>query len=199
MKIYHGHASPTDLQSCRDAAPGYEHGVGWSDPDRMVIRDEAFFADNGAYTGFEPATFIEILDTVSRQPQEPDFIVLPDKLDDWEQTVERHRGWFEVVDDYGYDYYIVGQPPATDNQILSLAFELDASGVFLGGSNTRWKFDIAKKIDCMPVHIGSPGLGPNLIHAARVADSIDTTSIVVNDYYHHLEQLEQQQTMESVQ
>lgn len=191
--IYHGHASPNDLQKCRDAVPSINHGVEWSDPKRMVTsRDEPFCIDNGAYgsEGFIPSNFITMLDAISQFPQDPDFVILPDKFNCWETTIERATGWYETVDKYGYEYYLVGQPPAEPEEITYLADKIDADGIFLGGSSKKWKLDTAERIHNYPVHIGNPGLGSNLVRARKVADSVDTTSIVVNDYYHHLERLE---------
>ena len=191
--IYHGHASPTDLQSCRDAAPSINHGVEWSDPDRMVTsRDEPFCIDNGAYgaAGFVASDFIDMLDAISQFPEDPDFVILPDCFDNWEKTIERSKGWYETLQDYGYDYYVVGQPRCNPDELLHLADRVNADGIFLGGSSKSWKLGMAESIDSYPVHIGNPGLGTNLVYASKVADSVDTTSIVVNDYYHHLELLE---------
>lgn len=193
--LYHGHASPTDLATCRDHAPSINHGIEWSDPARMVTRDEPYIVDNGAYNGFDEATFISLLDAVEDMPREPDWVVLPDKFDDWDRTIDRARSWRDVVVKYGYDYYAVGQPPAEPEQIVHHAQQLGASGVFLGGSDYSWKFDTAREIDALPVHIGNPGLGSNLTLARRVADSADTTSIVVNDSFHHLDRVETETTL----
>ena len=191
--IYHGHASPTDLEACKGACPTVTHGVEWSDPDRMVTsRDEPFIIDNGAYgsEGFVPSKFIRMLDAVSQFSADPDFVILPDCFDNWEKTQERAIGWYETVAGYGYDYYVVGQPPAGRTELTYLADRVNASGIFLGGSRKGWKLDMAEKIDSYPVHIGNPELGSNLRYASKVADSVDTTSIVVNDLYQHLTQLE---------
>jgi len=191
--VYHGHASPKKLEACRGAAPSINHGVEWSDPDRMVTsRDEPFCIDNGAYgsEGFKPSKFIRMLDGISKFPEDPDFVILPDCFDNWEKTIDRATGWYETLQDYGYDYYVVGQPPAAIKEIEYLAHRVNADGIFLGGSSKSWKLSTAEDIDSYPVHIGNPGLGSNLVYASRVADSVDTTSIVVHDYYHHLVRLE---------
>jgi len=134
-----------------------------------------------------------MLSEVGGMPREPDFVVLPDKLDDFPTTISRHEEWWETVAARGYDYYVVGQPPAGPQAIVGLAERLGADGVFLGGSDRGWKFDTANVIDDYPVHIGSPGLGGNLRYADRIGcASVDTTSIVVHDYYHHLSFLEEQ-------
>lgn len=198
LTVYHGHASPTDLTTCRENAPSISHGIEWSDAARMVKRDEPYIVDNGAYSGFEPDAFRTMLETVEDMPRPPEWVVLPDKLDDWNKTIKRARNWCEEVRDYGYDYYVVGQPPADPGRIVEHADSLCASGVFLGGSNRLWKFQTAAEIDSLPVHIGNPGLGSYLTHAARVADSVDTTSIVVNDSYHHLTRLETETTLTEV-
>jgi hypothetical protein len=136
-----------------------------------------------------------MLDSVSQFPDDPDFVILPDKFDNWEKTKERAIGWYETVEEYGYEYYLVGQPPAGKREIEYMADRVNASGIFLGGSSKKWKLETASKIDSYPVHIGNPGLGSNLKYAMKVADSVDTTSIVVNGYYHHLERLEEETSL----
>lgn len=199
MRVYHGHASPTDLRACRAAAPSYEHGIMWSDPDRIVQRDEPYAVDNGAYSGFDPERFEVMLSEVDGMPRPPEFVVLPDVMDDFEATKDRHDEWRCILEAEGLPYYAVGQPPAEPAEVAGLADSVGAEGIFLGGSRSSWKFETADAIEDYPVHIGNPGLGPNLRHAETVGcASVDTTSIVVNGGYHHLERLETEQTLAEV-
>lgn len=204
LTVYHGHASPTKLAKCRDAAPEMTHGVEWSDPRRMPERDEPYILDNGAYSAaiqdeqWDRRRWYRLLIDAHDQPRDPDWVVLPDVFGNGARTRLRHERYVEVVRSHGFDYYAVvqkGRPVA--DQVL-FAESLDASGVFLGGP-MEWKRKVADEVRAesdrrgLKMHIGQPG---DLSWALDVGvDSVDTTSIVVHDAYEKLTQAQEQQTL----
>ncbi|WP_435125443.1 hypothetical protein [Halobaculum sp. D14] len=205
--IYHGHASPAKLARCRDALGSVTHGVEWTDPDRMPERDEPYILDNGAYSAsltgdpWSPDRWYQLLAAAHDQPREPDWIVLPDVYGDADATRERHERYVEVARSHGFDYYAVAQPGKGVTTQVRFAEAIGASGVFLGGPE-EWKQDVAQDVRrqtdrrALQLHIGQPG---NLGWALDIgADSMDTTSIVVNDAYHRLTKLDGQQSLTEV-
>lgn len=204
--LYHGHASPSKLEKCRSAGPSLTHGIEWSDPDRMPERDEPYIIDNGAYSAsitgdsWNRERWYRLLTATHKMPREPEWVVLPDVYGDAERTRERHQRFVEVVRSHGFDYYAVVQPGVDVEQQVQFAEALGAAGVFMGGPE-KWKRNVAADVrrftDArgLGMHIGQPG---NIGWALSVgADSMDTTSIVVNDAYSRLTKLEGQQTLAS--
>jgi len=204
-RIYHGHASPADLQSCRDALPGVTHGLEWSDPERVPTdRDEPFILDNGAYSAalagdqWSATQWYDSLAVAHRLPREPDFVVLPDVYGDADKTRLRHERYVEVVRSHGFDYYSVAQPGHDPAEHARFAEAIGAYGLFVGGPQW-WKreklTDLREETSrrSLQLHIGQPG---DLVFANEVgADSVDTTSIVRNDAYHKLTELNEQQSL----
>jgi hypothetical protein len=204
VTIYHGHASPSDLQSCRDALPSATHGVEWSDAQRMPIRDEPYILDNGAYSAslsgdaWDPSEWFKLLRKAHDQPLEPDFVVLPDVYGDAEDTRLRHERYAQLVRSHGYDYYAVVQPGLPVESQVRFAEAISASGIFMGGPED-WKREVADVVRresekrALQLHVGQPG---NLGWALDVVvDSMDTTSIVVNDAWGRLSRLAGQKTL----
>jgi hypothetical protein len=80
---------------------------------------------------------------------------------------------------------------------VSLADRLGADFVFVGGRND-WKraygaeiVDAAHTRD-LHVHIGNPGGEDGLVWAYEIdADSVDTTTLCQNRYWHYLQRLEE--------
>ena len=199
MKVYHGHASPADLESCRQATDTVTHGIEWSDARRMPIRDEPYILDNGAYaaaTNGEPwdkQQWYNLLTKAHDQPRDPDFVVLPDVYGDVERTQTRHKRFVEIVRSHGYEYYAVAQPGSEPAQQVEFTESINASGIFMGGPE-EWKRSEAVRFRDLThqyglqLHIGQPG---NIRWAKDVGfDSCDTTSIVVNDAYDRLRELD---------
>jgi len=76
------------------------------------------------------------------------------------------------------------------------ADQIGAGVVFVGGDN-RWKRAVGEDIVTeahnreMAVHIGNPGLPGGLEWAQGIGvDSVDTSTIVANQAYHHLDELD---------
>jgi hypothetical protein len=196
MRIYLGGVSRPKLRTARQVAPSHVYGTTWTPTDRR-LNDIPFIVDNGAYTSsFDPDEWTELLDTLATYPYKPDFVVLPDKYNDAEQTVERHREWAHEVFDRGLSAAAVVQPGMDVALQVSLADRLGADFVFIGGRND-WKraygaeiTDAAHTRD-LRVHIGNPGGENGLVWAYKIgADSVDTTTICQNGYWRYLRRLE---------
>jgi len=196
-RIYHGAPSPENLRRCRQAAPSYVHGACWT-PAKMTPHGVPYFIDNGAFTSdFDRDEWLDLLDSVDQKmPHPPDFVVLPDEFNDAEKTIERHRVHVQDVLDRGFRPAPVIQPGMPVATQVAIADGMGADTVFVGGE-CRWQrshgaeiVDEAHARD-MAVHIGNPGSEDGLKWAARTGfDSVDTTSILQNQYFHWLEGLE---------
>jgi len=201
MRVYHGGPSPEGLRRCRMAAPSHTHGACWT-PQKMTPHEWPYFIDNGAFGGdFEASEWLDLLDTVDdKMPYQPDFVVLPDQYNDAEGTILRHREFVTEVLDRGFEAAPVIQPGMPVSSQIAIAEGVGADTVFVGGE-CRWQrahgseiVDEAHSRD-IKVHIGNPGSADGLVWAYRTGfDSVDTSSILQNQYFHWLEQLESETT-----
>jgi len=197
MRIYHGGPSPNAVHRCRQAAPSHVHGACWT-PQKMTPHEWPYFVDNGAFTAnFDLKRWVETLDeALAKMPYPPDFVVLPDAYNDAEATLERHRQHVPEVLDRGLSPAPVLQPGLDETLQVELYSRLGADTLFVGGAND-WKkahgrqiLDEAHERD-LRVHIGNPGGKDELLWWSKAgADSVDTSSIVQNQYWHWLEALE---------
>lgn len=197
MRLYHGASSPDCIRQCRQAAPSHVHGTCWT-PYKMTPHEWPYFIDNGAFTGtFNPEEWLDLLDSIDeKMPHPPDFVVLPDELNDAEGTLAKHREWAHEVVDRGFRPAFVAQPGLPARQQVTLADGFGADVVFVGGE-CRWQRAHGQEIvdEChargLQAHIGNPGGKDRLLWAFRAGfDSADTSSIVQNENYHWLEELE---------
>lgn len=197
MRVYHGAPSPDNLRQCRAAAPSHVHGACWT-PAKMTPHEWPYFVDNGAFTSdFDRDAWVELLDAVGdKMPHPPDFVVLPDVFNDAEKTINRHRRHVVDVLDRGFNPAPVVQPGMPVSTQVAIAEGLGASVVFVGGE-CRWQRAHGAEIVAeahdrgLRAHIGNPGSAGGLVWAYRVGfDSIDTSSILQNQYFHWLEELE---------
>ena len=184
--FYHGGASNPTLRKIRKACPEIKHGNGWT-PNQFYEREHPYFLDNGAFTGdFNSDEWINMLERVAKFKNKPDFVVLPDKLNNPSKTWERSKKYvFEVIK-RNLPFYYVAQKPESYFQAVHKAVELDADGVFVGG-DWAWKQRESSKIvdyahdNGLKVHIGMPGnyFFPYIIGA----DSMDSVSVGRNESY----------------
>lgn len=207
MKIYHGIPTPKKMAKADAAAPSYDHGAEWL-PYRMTAHDWPYILDNGAYGGnFDLAEFVAALERLDEMPCPPDFVVLPDVHKEGLASISRSSRYAGLVDTYGYDYYLPVQDGMDVGAAVRVAVDLGASGVFVGGSD-QWMLRYADQFAMtghdygLKCHIGKPGgtvQNPSrgrLTWAEKIgADSVDTTSIVRNGYWHRLRNLEEQETL----
>lgn len=196
MRIYLGGVSRSKLRTARHVAPSHVYGTTWTPTDRR-LNEIPFVVDNGAYTSsFDSDEWTDLLDTLADYPYRPDFVVLPDKYNDAEQTVERHREWASEVFDRGLPAAAVVQPGLDVSLQVSLADRLGADFVFVGGRNDWKRAYGAEIVDAahtreLHVHIGNPGGEDGLVWAYKIgADSVDTTTLCQNRYWHYLQRLE---------
>lgn len=199
MRLYYTGASPNNLRKAREHAPSHSHGYGWT-PQKMTDHDAPYFVDNGAFSeSFQGETWVLTVErALTEMPTVPDFIVLPDVYGDAEATIERHREWLYdrplPLSSGELARYWVLQPG------LPLAEQFDAiegcQGVFVGGPK-RWKRAHAEEIvaraeeDGLRTHVGNPGGADGLVWSYQTGfDSLDTTTIFQNGYWHYLDKLE---------
>jgi hypothetical protein len=195
MIIYHGHPSPKSVEAVRQHAPSHTHGAEWSH-QKMTPHDWPYILDNGAFAAYannEPwdvDAFVGRLSQLETMPRDPDFVVLPDVVTNPEQTRERATKWAGVID-YPTAYPV--QDGVTLEDAVEIADRLDAGTLFVGGT-VDWKRRHAESFvetahaHDLRCHIGRPG---DLVWADEIgADSVDTTSIVINQSWHRLERLE---------
>lgn len=196
MRLYHGQTSPSAVKRARETAPSHVHGACWV-PGYMTPHDWPYFLDNGAFTdGFDEGDWLDLLDEVVDMPYLPDFVVLPDELNDAEATLEQHRRYIHEVQDRGLLPAPVMQPGLPIQTQLSLHDRLDVRTVFVGGA-CRWQrahaaeiIDTAHELG-LRVHIGNPGSKQSFVRYARLGvDSMDTTTIVQSDNWDWLEAVE---------
>lgn len=203
MIIYHGHPSPNSIDSCREAAPSHTHGAEWS-PAKMTPHDWPYILDNGAFAAYannEPwdvDAFVGRLSQLDSMPRPPDFVVLPDVVTSPEETKKRAAQWAGVIDERTAFPVQDGIEP---EEAMGVADRLGAEVVFVGGT-VAWKREVAADmVTCahdhgLECHIGRPG---DLTWAEQTgADSVDTTSVVQDQAWGKLEQLETQQTLGGV-
>lgn len=197
MRLYHGSPGKGTLKNCREAAPSHVHGACWT-PSKMTPLEWPYFVDNGAFTDdFDPEAWLGLLDTLDeKMPFPPDFVVLPDVLNDAEATIEKHRQWAQEVYDRNLRPAFVMQPGLPVSQQVALADGLGADLVFVGGE-CRWQRAHGGQIveeaheRGLRAHIGNPGGKDGLLWAYKVGfDSADTTSIVASEAWDWLEDLE---------
>jgi hypothetical protein len=110
--------------------------------------------DNGAYSGFDEARFLRLLDRAQGQLGCL-FVVAPDVVADARATLAQWPWWSALIRSRGLPVAFVGQDGQED---LPLPDDMDA--YFVGGS-TRWKLSQASADLCreakrrgLPVHIG---------------------------------------------
>lgn len=201
MRVYHGAPSPENLRKCRRAAPSHVHGACWT-PQKMTDHECPYFVDNGAFTNdFDRESWVGLLDTIDeKMPHPPDFVVLPDAFNDAEETMTRHRRHVVDVIDRGFNPSPVIQPGMPVDAQVSIAEGLGAEVVFVGGE-CRWQRAHGAEIvdeahsHGLRAHIGNPGSADGLVWAFRAGfDSVDTSSILQNQYFHWLEELEDSTT-----
>lgn len=197
MRLYHGSPGNGVLRNCREAAPSHVHGACWT-PAKMTPLEWPYFIDNGAFTGdFDSDEWVALLDTLDeKMPFPPDFVVLPDVLNDAEGTIEKHREWASEVFERNLRPAFVMQPGLPITQQVALADGLGVDLVFVGGE-CRWQrahgAEIVSEAHArgLRAHIGNPGGKEGLLWSYRVGfDSADTSSIVASKAWHWLDALE---------
>lgn len=202
MHLYYTGASPDNLRKAREHAPSHSHGAGWT-PQKMTPHDVPYFVDNGAYSGdYDHEAWLDALEQAKTEmPRWPDFIVWPDVYGDHEATRERCEALFGrdtslLPRRRDFTRYVVFHP-APLSELFEFARAVNADGVFLGGPD-RWQrahgAEIVERAHArgLKVHLGNPGGDEGLEWAYRAGfDSVDTTTVFQNGYWHYLDRLEE--------
>lgn len=199
MIIYHG-STGCDLTEAREAAPSHTHDRCWT-PYKMTSLDDPYILDNGAFHAYknnvpwDADAFVARLNQLDSMPRDPDFVVLPDVVTNPERTRERSLQWVGIVD---HPTAFAVQDGVEPEEAVKFAHRIDASYLFIGGT-VAWKqrhgeaFVKAGHESGLKCHIGRPN---DLSWAKRIgADSVDTSTVVRDNAWHKLRQLEQQRTL----
>lgn len=200
MRLFMSDASVPALAECRQRAPAHSYGRVWT-PD-LRRYGSPYIVDNGEYQAAQQGRewcadeWRSVLDVAANQPFPPDFVVLPDVYNDAAATLARHREYIDEVQGRGLRPAAVLQPGMAADTQVRLADQIGARVVFVGGDN-RWKRAVGEDIVTeahnrgLAVHIGNPGLPGGLEWAQGIGvDSVDTSTIVTNQAYHHLDELD---------
>lgn len=183
MRVYLGKCSRADLRKARQTAPSHVYGHCWR-PQAKGLETVPYFIDNGAFTSeFDPDAWVGMLDELADHTYQPDFVVLPDEMNDAEATVERHRRYAPEVIDRRLPAAFVCQPGLPVEQQVTLADRLGAEFVFVGGADAWQRAFGPEVVDVaadhgLKVHFGSARDENGLAWAYKVgADSADTSSV----------------------
>ncbi len=155
----------------------------------MTPHHVPYILDNGAYKAYrndeewDPDPFLSRLEEIGeKMPRDPDFVVLPDVLEDGDASIKRSRKWSDKISSFGYRYYLPVQDGMPVEQTVREAVDMGASGIFIGGTR-KFKLEYADQFIMtahdygLLAHIGRPGTNLSWVRDLG-ADSIDTTSIV---------------------
>lgn len=204
MILYHGNPNLSDIDAAESAAPSYDHRAQYDIESYRLNTGLPYILDNGAFNCYrknkpwDATLFVRRLNQAREKEPDPDWVVLPDVVTDPKATKRRATEWAEVID---WPTVYPCQDGVSPERACDIAEELECIGLFIGGT-IQWKRECA---GAFVEQAQDRGL---LAHIARPtdlqwaestgADSIDTTSIVRNQAWGRLEQLEAQQTLEGV-
>lgn len=102
-------------------------------PDALKLEPGRWAMDNGAYSGFEPATFVRMLERFYGQ-KGCRFVAAPDVVADAHQTLSQWPFWSRLIRGVGFVPALVGQDGMT---VADLPWS-EMGALFIGGS-TEWK------------------------------------------------------------
>lgn len=139
-----------------------------------------YACDNDAFSGkFDESKWFKMLDKITRF-HSPIFVLLPDVVGDWPQTIDRAYKYRDAVKERGLVHALALQD-GCEKDGYEAARKFDASVLFVGGSK-EWKWrhslQIREQFWDEWLHIGRVN-GERLTRAAKRigADSIDGTGI----------------------
>lgn len=208
LTIYHGMPSrPRFRRISTQYADVARHGAMWT-PDKLTPTAAPWALDNGAFVAWqndEEWSAQAWIDTIRRAERlineermpRPDFAVLPDVVGDARETYRRSEAYRRAVP-REWEAYLAVQDGMEPGRAVRFADDLLCDGVFVGGT-IEWKRRHAKEfvreahareLDC---HIARPSMPDGLLWARDIgADSVDLTTVVRNQSYHHLDALRSQ-------
>jgi len=116
-----------------------------------ILYDRGYAIDNGAFSyyqkgqDFNGGAFLSLCDKYAPRA---DWIVIPDKVGDWEETIKMSMRWTNILLSYNRPLMIVAQDGSELNDyhtLRSIVRSRIYAGVFVGGS-TDWKIKNMKAI-----------------------------------------------------
>lgn len=162
----------------------------WSAHVPRPLPGEEWGLDNGAWSAwskdepFPEKKFLQRIEKTREQGHEPYLAVIPDKVQQANESLDFSLEWRERLMEEGYGswpWYLSLQAGMDPERVRQVAHRFD--GLFLGGGNeakpaaSLWKA-IADQAG-LPLHYAQCGTRGKLQHAHKVgADSLDTTSPV---------------------
>lgn len=148
-------------------SPASRRSLTWK--NKYLLTQRGYALDNGVYADWKNGkewnekSFVRILEEYGRYA---DFIVAPDVVGNWDETVMLFMIWVNRLWQYHTTIMIVAQDGCERNdfsEIRALCLNhqrfLIGFGVFIGGT-TDWKLEYAKKIGeichefCVRCHLG---------------------------------------------
>jgi len=147
----------------------------WSEPDSLRLRPGMWAMDNGAYSGFDAAAFVTMLERFYGRTG-CRFVTAPDAVADAHQTLLKWAPWSKVIRGFGFVPALVGQDGMT---VPDLPWS-EMGALFIGGS-TEWKLGpqaralaAYAKARGIWVHMGRVNSMARIADAGRMGvDSID--------------------------
>ena len=175
-------------------------GIMISSTERMptsAIKGMPCALDNGAFSSymkgkpFNEYRFLRTLDACQKHDLDLDFIVLPDIVEGGWKSINFSRSWLERIQ---CDHLALAVQDGVRSEWLHRELVHEVSTIFVGGS-PLWKWKTAKMwVDFAhsrgkKCHIGQCGKLEYLRKAREYgADSCDSTSFVVNNSWHILDE-----------
>lgn len=144
---------------------------GWRRPPFYM----PYALDNGAFTGFDPVSFLGLLKNTLLIKSKPLFVAVPDVVADAEATLKLWHEWHQKIP---FKRAFVAQD---GHEAVDVPHDADA--VFVGGS-TEWKLKSAHKFKGITpwLHIGRVSTPSRLQWARDIgADSVDGTGFFRSD------------------
>ena len=111
-----------------------------------ILKENGYAIDNGAYgyyikgESFNGGAFLSLCD---EWHSAADWIVVPDKVGDWEETIKMSMRWTNILLSYGRPLLIVAQDGCEKDDyhtIKSILRSRIYGGIFVGGT-TDWKLN----------------------------------------------------------
>ena len=153
-----------------------------------IAEGTGWVLDNGAFSGFDRESFIR-MQTVALDDDDCEWIVIPDKVGDHDETLRLFDEWMKEFDIPAHKAAFVAQNGCSH----SLVPWEDIGCLFIGGTN-EFKDSVGAlnlAIEATNrgkwVHVGRVNSSVRLLHWFHLCDSIDGSGI--SKYSHMLERM----------
>jgi len=202
MRVYQGAgAGQRNMDRCARDGVGIMLCSQWRDVSKFPY----YSVDNGAFSAWKHgvkldlATFNHVLERSGTAPYPPDFVVCPDRVLEGLKSLEYSLACLKELPE-GLRYYLAVQDGMTKGDVERHIHRF--AGLFVGGSMS-WKVRASEAWVALAhswgkfCHIGRVGPIARIVWAARIgADSIDSTTWVQQDRWHHIEGAKRQGLLE---